>query len=142
MTATKKMGYEALLYYGVNGATASTLITNRLDVQYGITPQTADTMTAGNGTSPPKVTKRVVALDAKVTWTMLDKSDDTTLTALRAAAATGATVAIRYIPHSGGTGYDGDCILTCDNGAPLNGQNTFNFTAEPNDDDRSPNLNS
>lgn len=141
MTATKKMGYEALLYYGAAGATASTQITNRIDVNYGITPQTAPTTTAGSGSSPPIETVRVVGRQAQITWTMLDKSDDTTLTALRAAAAAGSTVALRYIPHSGGTGFDGDVVLQCENGAPLGGQNTFNFTATPNDDDRAPSLN-
>lgn len=140
--AMKKMGYESLLYYGAAGATAATAITNCRDVSYNITPQTAPTTTKGAGSSPPIETVRVVGRQAQLTWTMLDKSDDSTLTALRAAAAAGTTVALRYIPHSGGTGFDGDVVLQCENGAPLAGEQTFNFTATPNDDDRTPALNS
>ena len=142
MTATKKMGYEALLYYGAAGSTAATLITNCRDVAYNITPQTAPTTVKGAGSSPPTETFRVVGRQAQLTWTMTNKSDDSTLTALRAAAANGTTVALRYLPHSGGTGFDGDVVLQCENGAPLAGEQTFNFTATPNDDDRAPALNS
>ncbi len=141
MTATKKMGYESLLYYGAAGSTASTQITNCRDVAYNITPQTAPTTIKGSGSAPPIQTVRVVERQAQVTWTMLNKSDDSTLTALRAAAALGTSVALRYIPHSGGTGFDGDVILQCENGAPIGGEQTFNFTATPNDDDRAPSLN-
>jgi hypothetical protein len=140
--ATKKMGYESLLYYGAAGSTAATQITNCRDVNYNVTPQTAPTTVKGAGSSPPIETVRVVGRQAQLTWTMLDKSDDSTLTALRAAATNGTTVAIRYLPHSGGTGFDGDVVLQCENGAPLAGEQTFNFTATPNDDDRVPALNS
>lgn len=139
---TKKMGYESLLYYGAAGATAATQITNCRDVNYNITPQTAPTTVKGSGSAPPIETVRVVGRQAQITWTMLNKSDDSTLTALRAAAVNGTTVALRYLPHSGGTGFDGDVILQCENGAPLGGEQTFNFTATPNDDDRTPALNS
>lgn len=140
--AVKKMGYEALLYYGAAGSTAATQITNSRDIKYGTTPKTGETTVRGAGSSPPITTKRVVGFDVQITWQMVDKSDDTTLTALLAAARTGAPVALRYLPHTAGTGFDGDVVLTVDNGAPLAGENTFDFTAEPNDDNRTPLMNS
>ena len=91
--ATKKMGYESLLYYGAAGSTAATQITNCRDVNYNVTPQTAPTTVKGAGSSPPIETVRVVGRQAQLTWTMLDKSDDSTLTALRAAAANGTIFA-------------------------------------------------
>lgn len=141
--AVKKVGYEALLYYGAAGATAATQITNSRDIKYAVTPSVGDVTVRGAGSTPPIKTGRTTGLDATLSWTMLDKSDDTTLTALRAAANSGSPVALRYIPHTGGTGLDADCIISCDNGAPLNGEQTFDIAIVAlNDDNRVPLLNS
>jgi hypothetical protein len=143
MPATKKMGYEAKLYYGAAGSTASTLITNSRDIKYDTNPVSGDTTTRGSGASPPIRTGRAVALEASLTWSMVNKSDDATLTALLAAARTGAAVALRYIPHTGSTGLDADCIISVSNGAPLGGESTFDFAVVAMDDsDRAPLLNS
>lgn len=136
------MGYEALLYYGAAGSTAATQITNATDIDYSISPSRGTTTVRGSGSSVPIATSRVTQLDPTITWKMVYKTSDTTLTALRSAAATGAAVAIRYIPKSGGTGFDGDMTLEVKNGAPLNGEQTFEFTAKPTDESRTPSLNS
>lgn len=138
---TTYMGYESKLYYGTANATAATLITNARDVKYSIGNKKAPTTVKGSGSSPPIEVERVVGLTASITWQMTDKSGDTTLTALIAAAAAGTVFALRTLPHSGGTGYDGDVTVSCEVGQPYQGENTFDFTATPNDDNRTPLLN-
>ena len=143
MPATKRMGYEAKLYYGVAGSTASTLITNSRDIKYDTNPVSGDTTIRGSGATPPIRTGRTVALEVSLTFTMTMKTDDTTLTALLAASRTGSPVALRVIPVTGGTGLDADCIISASLGAPLGGEETVDFTLVAlNDDDRAPLLNS
>ena len=143
MTATKMMGYEAKLYYGAAGATATTLITNSRDIKYDTNPVSGDTTVRGSGSTPPVRTGRTVALEVSLTFTMLQKTDDTTLTALLAAARTGAPVALRVIPATGGTGLDADCVISASAGMPIGGEQTVDFTLVAlNDDNRAPLLNS
>jgi hypothetical protein len=84
----------------------------------------------------------VVALKPTITWSMLLKTGDTTLTALLAAARTGAAVALRTKSYTSGLGFDGDCTLGVTHEMTLKGQSKFNFTAEATDDEgRAPQLN-
>ena len=136
------MGYSGILYYGSSGSTASTQVTNCVDLDYSIDVERGDTTVRGDGSVPPIMTSRVTARKVTITWKMLDKTTDTTLTALRAAAATGAAVALRTKNYSSGTGFDGDCTISCKNGMPLKGEATFEFSAEPTDESRTPLLNS
>jgi hypothetical protein len=143
MPATKMMGYEAKLYYGAAGSTASTLITNSRDLKYDTNPVSGDTTVRGSGSTPPIRTGRTVALEVALTWTMVLNTADATLTALIAAARTGAPVALRVIPATGGTGLDADCIISVSAGAPLGGEQTVDFAlVSLNDDSRAPLLNS
>lgn len=142
MPGTTKMGYEGQLFYGTAGATGSTLVTNCVDLNYDQDPERGDTTVRGDGTSPPIVTSKVTGLKPQITWKMLNKTTDSTLTALLAAAFTGAAVALRTKSYSSGKGFDGDCTLGVKFGAPLKGEATFEFTAEPTDDEgRNPQLN-
>lgn len=138
-----KMGYEGLLYYGTAGSTASTLLTNCVDLDYQQEPQKGETTVKGTGTSPPIETERVTSIKVTITWKMLNKPADTSLAALRAAGSTGAPVALRTKDYSSGTGFDGDCTVSVKNGAPLKGEQTFEFTATPTGESlRTPLLNS
>ena len=99
-------------------------------------------VTRGAGTSPPIDTSRVTSIKPTITWKMLNKPADTTLAALIAAARTGAAVALRTLSHDTGKGYDGDCTLEVKNGMPIDGEQTYDFTAEATDDEgRAPLLN-
>jgi hypothetical protein len=133
-----KMGFEGVLYYGAAGSTAATQITNRRDVNYTIDNEKGDTTIAGAGSTPPIKTARVTAIVLSIEWTMLNRTDDTTLTALRTAAAAGTAVAIRTKDYSSGKGFDGDVILSQKDGMPIAGEQTFVFTAEPTDENRTP----
>lgn len=139
---TTKSGYEGILLYGVPGATASNQILNCEDLEYDTSPEKAPTTVRGTGSTPPINTEKVVALNAKITWSMLLKTGDTILTALIAAERTGAAVALRTKSYSTGLGFDGDCTLSVKHSMTLNGQSKFDFEATPTDDEgRAPLLN-
>lgn len=138
----KKSGYQGILYYGAAGSTAATQLTNVEDLNYDTQPEKVETTTRGDGSSVPIKTEDVVAIDATITWSMLLDTSDTSLTALVAAARTGAAVALRTKSYSSGLGFDGDCTVAVTNELTLKGQNKFNFTATPTDSGgRTPQLN-
>lgn len=140
--ATRYSGYQGIIYYGTAGSTATTQITNCEDLNYDNEAERAPTTVRGTGATPPINTSKVVALGAVITWSMLMKSDDATLTSLLAAARTGAAVAIRTKSYASGLGFDGDCTLSVTHEMTLKGQSKFNFTGEPTDDEgRAPQLN-
>lgn len=142
-TPTKKMGYQGILYYGAAGATASTQVTNCKDLSYSYGPVTEDTTVRGDGSTVPIRTARPVARELKdLSWTMIEKSDDTTLTALKSAAANGSVIALRTKSYSSGTGFDGDVYIECTNGQPLGGAQTWDFKVVGLEDvDRTPGFN-
>jgi hypothetical protein len=129
-----KSGYEGILYYGTAGSTAATQVVNCEDLNYDTDLEKVETTTRGDGATLPKKSEKPVAIGATITWGMLMKTGDATLTALIAAARTGANVALRTKAHSTGTGFDGDCTVTVTHEMTLKGQSKFNFTATPNDE--------
>lgn len=143
MAGAVRMGYEGQLFYGTAGSQAATQVTNCVDLEYNTEPEKGETTVRGAGTSPPIVTERVTALKPTITWRMLNKPADTTLAALIAAARAGTAVALRTKSYSSGTGFDGDCTVSVNHGAPLKGEQTFEFVATATDDEgRTPLLNS
>lgn len=139
--AATKAGYEGQLFYGTAGAQAATQVTNCEDLNYDNEVEKVTITTRGQGGQPPVETEKVVVIKAQVTWSMMMQPNDATLTSLITAARTGAPVAIRTRAFSTGKGYDGDCVLTVSHEMTLKGQSKFNFTATPNDEIRTPNLN-
>jgi len=126
-----KMGFEGLIYYGATGSTASTLLENTTDLAYNLDTETGDTTVRGDSTDIPIATEDVTELKVSIEWTMIDDITDTAYEALMAAAFAGDGVAIRTKAHSTGKGYDGDCTLKAQEGMPLNGSATTQFTATP-----------
>lgn len=126
-----KMGYEGRIYYGVAGSTASTLLENTTDLAYNLDTETGDTTVRGDGTSVPVETMDPTKLKVSIEWTMIDDTTDTAYEALMAAAFAGDGVAIRTKAHATGKGFDGDCILKAQEGMPLAGSATTQFTATP-----------
>jgi hypothetical protein len=139
--AVKKQGFEGELYYGVAGSTAATKITNSRDITETTDKEEGETTVRGTGSSPPIRTARVTGITYALDFQMVEKSDDTTLTALKAAAAAGTPIAIRTKSWASGTGYDGDMIINCKRGMPLKGEQVYDFSCTPNDDLRAPQLN-
>lgn len=137
----KLMGYEGQIFYGAAGATAATLISNSGDINYELDYDEGDTTERGDGTAPPIETARVtVRKVSALSWTMLNKEGDTTLTSLLTAAYAATPVAIRTKDKAAGKGFDGDVYLKVKHGKPLRGQQTFEFTAKPTDELRTPQL--
>lgn len=134
-----KMGFQGVMYYDVAGTNpAATQITNRRDVTISIEPEKGDTTVAGDGTSPPVNTEQVCAIGWSCEWTMVNDTSDTTLEALRVAAAAGTAVALRMKDYSSGKGFNGDVTLSVRHGKPLKGEQTYVFTATPTREQRTP----
>jgi hypothetical protein len=135
--AKKRAGWERMLYYGVAGATASTLISYATDIDVGGAPTFADTSDRGDGTAVPKKTEQVVQIAAEVTFSVRYKDGDATIAALLAAYRTGAAVAIKVVRYSGGeTEFDGDVYLEANSPGPLTDGQVIEFTGHPTDDNR------
>lgn len=126
-----KMGYEGEIYYGVAGSTATTKITNSRDITISVDAERGDTTVRGAGAAPPVGTGQVTGVNFSCDWSMLEKSTDSTLEALKGAATSGTPVALRLKDHSAGKGFDGDVTLNMKKGKPLKGEQTIDFTAEP-----------
>jgi len=137
----KKVGFEGKCYYGVAGASAGVEITNSRDMSETTDYEEGDVTERGDGSSPPISVARVTGITWGFEFQMLEKSSDTTLAALKAAAAAGTPVAFKTKSHSTGKGYDGDVIVKYKQGTPLRGEQTVDFTVKPNDDNRTPQLN-
>lgn len=138
--AKKRMGFEGKIYYGVAGTTASTEITNTQDINYDFSTERGSTLERGDGNSPPIDCESVTVRKVSLGFKMLNKDSDTTLAALLAAAYGGMPVAIRTKDKAAGKGFDGDCVLEVKHGKPIKGEQVFDFTAVPNDDQRTPSL--
>lgn len=135
------MGFERVLYYGVAGSTAGTQITTARDIKYDIGNSQGETTVGGAGTDAPIETFRVASRTAKLTWNMINRTSDTNLTAIQAAAAAGTPVAIYFKDRSAGKGFDGDVNVTVSKGAPYKGEQTVDIECTPNAESRAPSLN-
>jgi hypothetical protein len=139
--ATTSSGYQGQLFYGTAGSTAATQLPNVEDLNYDTEAEKAETTVRGTS-GVPIVTEKTVAIKPTITWGMLQKSGDTNLTALIAAARAGTAVALRTKSYASGTGFDGDCTLSVTHEMTLKGQSKYNFTATATDDEgRAPQLN-
>lgn len=132
------MGFEGLLYQGTKGSSGSNQITTVRDVNYEFSTEKGETSARGSGSAPPMMSQRVTQIVSKVTFTMINKTSDTNLTAMLTAAATGNPVALRMKDYSAGMGFDGDVILEFKRGEPYKGEQTLDFEAVPNNDLREP----
>lgn len=134
------MGYQAKLYYGTAGSTASTLLENCADLEYSLDTEKGETTTRGDSSAAPITSYRVTGRTPGITWKMINASGDTSLAALIAAANAGTPVALKYVNGNGTTRFDGDCNLTFKNGSPLKGEETIDFTADVNKESRAATL--
>lgn len=133
-----KMGFQGKIFYGVAGATATNEITNSRDINYPYSTTKGNTTVRGDGSLPPPDTQSVTRRVATIDWTMINKTTDANLPALLAAAYAGTPVAIRTKDYAAGKGFDGDVVLDVTHGKPLDGEQTYQFTATPNGDLRAP----
>lgn len=129
----KQPGYAQKLYIGAAGSPAGTQVLNATNIEYDNPIDYADTTTRGDGDTIPHKDREPVAIDAKLTWSMIAKDGDTELTTLLAAALNDipTPLAIKYTNSASGKSFDGDCYIKVKDGAPLNGADTFDFEALP-----------
>lgn len=124
-----------MLYYGVAGSAAATLIQKATDIDLGDSKTFDDSTTRGNGTSVPRKTEQIVQLGREPSFKIRYIDGDATITALLAAEAAGTGVAIKIVAYSGGhTEFDGDVYLECNRPGPLTGGMELEFTCHPTDD--------
>jgi hypothetical protein len=131
---TRLMGFQGQLLYGTAGSTATTVLTGCRDIKIPYSNTRAPSHGRGDGSAPPIVHERVTERKIGITFTMINNTADTALAALRVAAAAGTAVALRGRDYSAGMGFDGDFTLDMENGQPLAGEQTLDFTASPTDE--------
>jgi hypothetical protein len=120
----KKMGYQGQLFYGTKGSTAATPVLRRVDASMDLDVEVGSTTSAGDGTTVPINTGEATALTGTVTFNMIVDSNDAALVSLKAAAATGNPIALRFVAYSGTLGFDADCVIKITQGSPLKGEAT------------------
>lgn len=142
--ARKLMGFEGVVYYGSAGSTASTQITDHVDVTISIETEMAETTVAGDGTTIPIVSEENVSRKWSATLTMkkslAGSAYDALLTAATTTTPASGLIAIRMKDYSSGKGFDGDCNVAVSDGRPLKGEQTLDFTLTPNNREREPSL--
>lgn len=127
-----RMGFEGRILRGTGGSVAGTDMTDSAtDVTISISHERAKTTVRGAGTSPPMTTERVVAVTVGIEFTLLNVQGKAHVDALRTAANAGTPVSIRTKDYSSGKGFDGDVTIEYKEGQPLNGEQTYQFTATP-----------
>ncbi len=137
-TQVRKMGFVGKIFCGNTGSTAATELTNSRDITYTHETDDGETTTRGDGSAPPIETMRPVKRRFSIEWQMLNKTNDTALAFLLDCAYGATDAAIRTLDSAAGKGFDGDCYIKVKHGKPLNGEQTFDFTAIPNNNSREP----
>ena len=132
------MGYEGLIYYGAAGSTAGTALTNSRDVKITLEPQYGNTTVRGDSSAPPIETVGVSSIKWSATLNMINSTSDTACIAMQTAAAAGTPIALRFKSNASGKGFNGDVNVKVEQGAPLKGEQTLDFSFEPNRDARAP----
>lgn len=137
------MGFEKILYIGTAGTTAATQVLDLVNVKVTETVQYGNTISRGDGTTVPRVTKRAVSLEKVVTFNSLNVPTNTNLATIKA-AATAETPASRLISMkvvdkaSGTTEFDADVDIAIDRDAQLSGEQDLAFVATVDRSTRNP----
>lgn len=126
----KSMGYQGLLYYGVKGTTAATLVESRTDCSLEITPETGSTTSAGDGTTVPIETGEATSIEGKISFKTIVDTTDAFIAAAGAAAKAGVAIALKFVPFSGAGVFDCDCIISFKVETPLKGEASIDIGVE------------
>lgn len=126
-----KMGFEGMLYYGVAGATATTLLHNVKDISLNMEVDRGNTTVRGDSTVPPIETEDVTIRRVGIEFSMINDITDTAFTAMMDAAALGTGIALRGKDHAAGKGPDSDFTLSITHTQELGTEQLITFTASP-----------
>lgn len=127
----KRMGFQGQAFIGTAGSTAATRLDNSRDITYNLETEKGDTTVRGDSSVPPVGHESVTRRNVTITIVMINESTDTALETMRVAAYAGTPIALRLKDHTSGKGFDGDVTLTVSHGKPINGEQTLEFTATP-----------
>lgn len=128
---SQKMGFEGILYYGAAGSQAGTQLENTRDITVEIDHETGDTTIRGDSSGPPIQTDSVTSRILNLEFQMVNETTDTSLEAIKVAAAAGTPVAFRGKDYAAGKGPDADFIVTVSNPWPLKGEQVVTVKAKP-----------
>jgi hypothetical protein len=128
----KRMWFDGMIYYGAAGATASTLLHNIKDASYVFEYDEGETTERGDGTVAPIKEFEVASRGVTIEFTMNNKDNDTAMEAMLTALFVGTPIALRTKDKSAGKGFDGDVVLSLNHDCPMNGGQSYSFTAKPN----------
>ena len=137
------MGFEKIVYIGTAGTTAATQVLDLVNVKVTETIQYGNTISRGDGTTVPQVTKRAVSIEKVVTFNSLNVPANTNIATIKA-AATSTTPASRLIAMkvvdkaAGTTEFDADVDISIDRDAQLSAEQDLAFVATVDRSTRSP----
>ena len=137
------MGFEKILYIGTAGTTAATQVLDLVNVKVTESVQYGNTISRGDGSTIPRVSKRAVSLEKVVTFNSLNVPDNSNLVTIKA-AATHETPASRLIAmkvvdkDSGTTEFDADVDISIDRDAQLSAEQDLAFVATVDRSGRDP----
>ena len=126
---TKRMGLIGKLFWGTAGSTATTELTIARDVNYNIEPQDDEV----NDRSTKINLYDSVGVEFGLDFEINNKSTDTFVAAVRAAAFSGEAMAFRTRDHASGFGVDGDFIVKISETQPIRGAQRIKITAKASD---------
>ncbi len=137
------MGYEKILYIGTAGTTAATQVLDLVNVKVTETVQYGNTITRGDSSKVPRVTKRAVSLEKVVTFNSLNVPANTNLVTIKAAATTetpgSRLIAMKVVDaDSGVTEFDADVDISIDRDAQLSAEQDQAFVATVDRSTRDP----
>ncbi len=143
ITNQPAMGYEKILYIGTAGTTAATQVLDIVNLKVTETPEYGNTISRGDGTKVPRVSKRVVSLEKVVSFNSLNVRDNTNLVTIKAAAASetpaSRVIAMKVVDVAAGTTeFDADVDISIDRDAQLSAEQDHAFVATVDRSHRAP----
>ena len=137
------MGFEKILYIGTAGVQAATQVLDIVNIKVTESVEYGNTISRGDGTTLPRVTKRAVSLEKVAVFNSLNVPDNTNLATIKA-AATQETPASRVISMrvvdlaSGVTEFDCDVDISIDRDAQLSAEQDHAYVATVDRSHRAP----
>ncbi len=128
------MGFEKILYIGTAGSTAATQVLDIVNIKVTESVEYGNTISRGDGTKVPRVSKRAVSLEKVVTFNSLNVLANTNIATIKA-AATHETPASRLIAMkvvdkvSQTVEFDADVDISIDRDAQLSAEQDLAFVA-------------
>lgn len=137
------MGFEKILYIGTAGAQAATQVLDVVNIKVTETVEYGNTISRGDGTTLPRVTKRAISLEKVVTFNSLNVPDNANLATLKAAATNttplGRVISMRVLDLASGTvEFDCDVDIAIDRDAQLSAEQDHAYVATVDRSHRAP----